>query len=67
VEQYIARKYRGKDLAGHFSEQKNVLSAFRRLRMAGFSSGSAIRVLKRYAADADELESAEDPGAAADE
>jgi regulatory protein len=60
VEQYLARKFRGKDLPAHFSEPKNVMSAFRRLRNAGFSSGAAIRVLKRYAAQADELAESED-------
>jgi len=31
-------------------------SAFRKLRGAGFSAGNSIRVLKRYAADAERLE-----------
>lgn len=59
VEQYVKRKYRGKDLAAHFSEQKNVLSAFRRLRAAGFGPGPAIQVLKRYAQGVDDLADAE--------
>jgi regulatory protein len=62
VEQYLARKYRSVNLPAFLSEDKNLASAFRRLRGAGFSSSTSIRVLKRYAARADELEDApEDP------
>ncbi len=60
IEQFLARKYKGKDLPAFLSEDKNLVSAFRRLRMAGFSPGSAIRVLKRYAASADALEETSD-------
>jgi regulatory protein len=56
VERFLQRKYRGKDLAQFLSEDKNVASAYRRLRLAGFSSGAAIRVLKQYAVRAEELE-----------
>lgn len=59
VEQYLARKYRSVDLPQFLSEEKNLASAFRRLRVAGFSSTVSIRVLKRYATRADELEDAE--------
>lgn len=55
VEQYLARKYRNKDLSVFLAEAKNLASAYRRLRLAGFSSSTSIRVLKRYAARADEL------------
>ena len=37
-------------------EDKKLQSVFRRLRYAGFSTGGSIRVLKRYAAQADKLE-----------
>ena len=57
VEAYLARKYRSKVLATFLADDKNLASAFRRLRYAGFSAGTAIRVLKRYAQSADELES----------
>jgi regulatory protein len=61
IEQYLARKYRGKDLSVFLSEDKNLMSAYRRLRAAGFSSGPAINVLKRYAASrSDELAGLED-------
>ena len=56
IESFLARKYRGKDLGALLSEEKHLASAFRRLRAAGFSTGNSIRVLKRFAAEADRLE-----------
>ena len=56
IEQFLERKYRGKDLGALLQEEKNLASAFRKLRLAGFSAGNSIRVLKRYAAEADRLE-----------
>jgi regulatory protein len=56
IEQYIERKYRSKNISEFLSQEKNLAAAFRRLRYAGFSSGASIRVLKRYAARAEELE-----------
>jgi regulatory protein len=56
IEQFLERKYRGKNLGQFLQEQKNLASAFRRLQYAGFSPGAAIQVLKRYAAEADQLE-----------
>ncbi len=53
---FLARKYRGKDLGALLQEQKQLASAFRKLRAAGFSTGNSIRVLKRYAAEAERLE-----------
>jgi regulatory protein len=60
IEQYLNRKYRTVKLSDHFAEPKNLAAAYRRLRYAGFSSGNCIRVLKRFAAAADELESLEE-------
>ena len=60
IESYLARKYRGKDLGALLQEEKNLASAYRKLRVAGFSVGNSIRVLKRYAAQAAELESMEE-------
>ena len=60
IEQYLGRKYRNKNLKELLSEDKNLASAYRRLLYAGFSSGTSIRVLKRYASGADELESLEE-------
>lgn len=56
IEQYLARKYRGRDLGALLQEEKHLASTFRRLRTAGFSAGGSIRVLKRYAAEAERLE-----------
>jgi regulatory protein len=65
IDQYLARKLRGKDLPRYLAEEKNLASAYRRLRTAGFASGTSIKVLKRYAARADELE--DSPSDATDE
>jgi len=59
IEHFLARKYRGKDLKTMLCEEKHLASAYRKLRGAGFSSGNSIRVLKRYAAEADQLEEME--------
>ena len=59
IREYLERKVRGKDLGDYLKEPKNLASLYRRLRTAGFSSSSSIRVLKSYSAHADELESLE--------
>jgi regulatory protein len=56
IEQYLKRKFRGKDLPGLFREEKHLAAAFRRLRTAGFSAGNSIKVLKRFAARAECME-----------
>ena len=61
IEAYLERKYRGRNLGVLLGEEKQLASAFRRLRTAGFSTGNSIRVLKRYAAQAEELESLDEP------
>jgi regulatory protein len=60
IETFLARKYRGKNLGELLGEEKNLASAFRKLRGAGFSGGNSIRVLKRYAAEAEQLEAMEE-------
>ncbi|MGH9559570.1 MAG: regulatory protein RecX [Bryobacteraceae bacterium] len=60
IENFLARKFRGKDLGALLQKDKFLASAYRRLRGAGFSSGNSIRVLKRYAADAERLEGMEE-------
>ena len=65
IEEFLQRKYRGKDLGVFLREEKNLAAAFRRLRYAGFSAGQSIRVLKRYAnqpENLDALESEESSG-----
>jgi regulatory protein len=66
IEDFLRRKFRGKDLGVFFLEEKNLAGAFRRLRYAGFSAGQSIRVLKRFASqpealDALESEESEEP------
>ncbi len=56
IEAFLKRKYRGKDLHALLQEEKHLASAYRKLRLAGFSTGNAVRVLKRYAAQAELLE-----------
>ncbi|MBV9611816.1 MAG: regulatory protein RecX [Acidobacteriaceae bacterium] len=53
IEQFLARKYRGKDLRAFFREEKNLAGAYRRLRLAGFSSSGTLSILKRYAGGAE--------------
>jgi regulatory protein len=60
IEQYLKRKFRGKDLGAWFREEKHLAAGFRRLRTAGFSAGNSIKVLKRYAAHAERLEEMEE-------
>jgi regulatory protein len=59
IENFLKRKFRGKDLGPFLADEKNLAAAFRRLRYAGFSPGASIRVLKRYAKRAEELEAME--------
>lgn len=56
IEAYLARKYRNSNLGELLQEDRKLQSVFRRLRYAGFSAGASIRVLKRYAANAERLE-----------
>ena len=64
IEQFLARKYRGKDLGALLREQKHLAAAYRKLRTSGFSTGNSVKVLKRYAAEAELLEDTEsDDGA----
>ncbi|HYL38948.1 MAG TPA: regulatory protein RecX [Bryobacteraceae bacterium] len=59
IEDFLKRKYRGKQLASFLAEQKNLAGAYRRLRYAGFSAGASIRVLKRFAAEPEALDALE--------
>jgi regulatory protein len=62
IEQFLARKFRSVELRSYLADPKHLNSVFRRLRMAGFGATPAIRVLKRYAAEAEALEDiAEEP------
>ncbi len=48
IQRFLERKYRGKDLAAFLKEEKNLASAYRKLRLAGFTSNGSFSVLKRY-------------------
>ena len=59
VEEFLRRKYRRETLREFLAEPRNLASAYRRLRVAGFSSGAVLSVLKRHAREAELLESLE--------
>jgi regulatory protein len=48
IDTYLARKYRSIVLRDFLKEDKNVASAYRRLRTAGFSSSASLAALKRH-------------------
>ncbi len=53
---HLERKIRIPDPAAHFKDPKNLQSAFRKLVYAGFSPGAASKALKKFSANAVELE-----------
>jgi SOS response regulatory protein OraA/RecX len=57
IEGFLERKYRKISLKEYLADPRHLNSAYRKLRLAGFSSTNAIRVLKRYAEQAEALES----------
>ncbi|MDQ6707024.1 MAG: recombination regulator RecX [Acidobacteriota bacterium] len=59
IENFIRRKYRMVERDGLFRQDKDLASAYGRLRRAGFSSGNVVRVLKRFAADPNLLDALE--------
>jgi regulatory protein len=61
VEKFLRRKYRKVELGEFLAAPRNLASAYRKLRMAGFSGGAAISVLKRYAREPELLDSLETP------
>lgn len=60
IERFLRRKLRGVSLREHLQEPRNLASAYRRLRRAGFSGAGSIRMLQRFSEQADELESMEE-------
>jgi regulatory protein len=64
IEAFIRRRYRNADREKLFQQDKDLASAFRRLRLAGFQSGNIVKVLKQFAANPDKLDDvdlSEDP------
>jgi regulatory protein len=53
AEEFLSRKFRRLRLSEYLAEPKNLASAYRRLRMAGYSSSVASRVLKKHAIEPD--------------
>ena len=62
IEGFLERKYRKISLKEYLADPRHLNSAYRKLRLAGFSSPNAIRVLKRYAEEAEALESLDEEG-----
>ncbi len=60
IEAFLRRKFRAAPLEQYLVDPKHLAAAYRRLRAAGFSSGNAIAVLKRFARAAEELDSLAD-------
>jgi regulatory protein len=56
VEAFLERKFRNVDLHQMLQDDRKLQSAYRRLRYAGFASGIVVKVLKRYASQAERLE-----------
>ena len=63
VRDWLERKFRNKSLSEYLADEKQVASAYRKLRYAGFSSSSAIRVLREYSSRASDLEDEPDDNA----
>ena len=56
IEEYLLRKFRGKNLPEFLGETKNMANAFRRLRNAGYSAGNTLKVLRKYSQAAQAIE-----------
>jgi regulatory protein len=59
IEQFLARKYRRQPLGEVLAGANGLAAAFRKLRLAGFSSGASMRVLKRHSHDTETLDALE--------
>lgn len=66
VEEYIRRKYRNSAREHLFERDQDLAAAYRRLLRAGFRSGVAITVLKRFAKNPDLLDAVDDEPSAGD-
>jgi len=60
IERFLERKYRGKDLPQLLKDPKKLGSVYRRLRLAGFNSSTALTVLRRLGAQSGDLEDADE-------
>jgi regulatory protein len=66
IEAFVRRRYRNADREKLFQQDKDLASAFRRLRVAGFQTGNIIKVLKQFAADPGKLDEVEFPDESAE-
>jgi regulatory protein len=48
IDQFLARKYRSRNLYDFLQEDKNLNSAYRKLRLAGFTSSASLSALKKH-------------------
>ncbi|MBC7924153.1 MAG: RecX family transcriptional regulator [Bryobacteraceae bacterium] len=56
IRNWLARKYRTKNLKEYLSEDKHLASVYRKLRYAGFASSPITRVLKEFTSRASVIE-----------
>lgn len=62
IEQYLARKFRRTPLAEVLADPKGLASVYRKLRLAGYSSGPSLSVLKKHSRNAEALDALESAG-----
>lgn len=67
AEEFLSRKFRRVRLSEYLAEPKNLASAYRRLRLAGFSASVAARVLKKHSSEPDLVDRMADEDDAATE
>ena len=60
AEAFLSRKYRKVRLSEFLADPKSLASAYRKLRLAGFTSGICLRVLKKFAREPEILERIEE-------
>ncbi len=60
AEEYLTRKFRRINLPEYLAEPKHLASAYRKLRLAGFSTDVVSRLLKQHATEPDLVDRMED-------
>jgi regulatory protein len=56
INDFLQRKFRGKDLSAWLADPKHLQSALRRLHTAGHSLSASLKVLRRYSSRAHDLD-----------
>jgi regulatory protein len=67
AEEFLSRKFRRVRLSEYLADPKHLASAYRRLRLAGFSASVAARLLKKHASEPDLVDRMADEDDAAPE